>query len=302
MARKQQEEESGGSWMDTYGDMVTLLLTFFVMLYSMSSIVDEKWVALVSAFKIAGDEKLDVVVFEESDLAGVKGGNGVFIGQFEQENPEDGTAYNSAIDELFEKIMTYIEEHDLTNSVLVQQSADEDISDSGNDKPLDGSTDKSDGVNAKNIFIQFKDNVLFEPDRSDIKPESAEVLQFFSECLASVQDDISLIIIKGHTAKSPNSAVDARLLSTERAGNISNFFEHNAGLPSELLLPMGLGNTNPIASNDTEEGRAKNRRVEIAIINKNSSLAKNADFLRAMGASFSTSIKGEVNLQTSDNG
>ena len=70
MARKQQEEESGGSWMDTYGDMVTLLLTFFVMLYSMSTIVDEKWTALVSAFKIDGDEKVDVVVFEESDLNG----------------------------------------------------------------------------------------------------------------------------------------------------------------------------------------------------------------------------------------
>ena len=57
MAKKQQEEESGGSWMDTYGDMVTLLLTFFVMLYSMSSIVEEKWNALVSAFNVNGDEK-----------------------------------------------------------------------------------------------------------------------------------------------------------------------------------------------------------------------------------------------------
>jgi len=55
MARKQAEEESGGSWMDTYGDMVTLLLTFFVMLYSMSSIVEEKWNALVSAFNVNGD-------------------------------------------------------------------------------------------------------------------------------------------------------------------------------------------------------------------------------------------------------
>lgn len=297
MAKKKQEEEGGGSWMDTYGDMVTLLLTFFVMLYSMSTIVEEKWTALVSAFKIDGDEKVDVVVFEESDLSGEKGGDGVFIGQFEDENPQDGTIYNSAIDALYEKIMTYIEEHDLNNSVLVQQS--EDMAASGEDgnegeegkqeKPMDGSTDMSDSQNAKNIFIQFKDNVIFEPDSSAIKPESEELLQFFGECLASVQDDVSLIMIKGHTAKSPTSTVDSRLLSSERAGNISNFFEHRSGIASGLLLPMGLGNNFPIADNDTEEGRTKNRRVEIAIINKNSELSRNSDFLKAMGASFDAS-------------
>ncbi len=297
MAKKKQEEEGGGSWMDTYGDMVTLLLTFFVMLYSMSTIVEEKWTELVSAFKIDGDEKVDVVVFEESDLAGEKGGDGVFIGKFEDENPQDGTIYNSAIDALYEKIMTYIEEHDLNNSVLVQQS--EDLAASGEDgnegeegkqeKPMDGSTDMSDSQNAKNIFIQFKDNVIFEPDSSAIKPESEELLQFFGECLASVQDDVSLIMIKGHTAKSPTSTVDSRLLSSERAGNISNFFEYRSGISSGLLLPMGLGNNFPIADNDTEEGRTKNRRVEIAIINKNSELSRNSDFLKAMGASFDAS-------------
>ena len=297
MAKKKQEEEGGGSWMDTYGDMVTLLLTFFVMLYSMSTIVEEKWTELVSAFKIDGDEKVDVVVFEESDLAGEKGGDGVFIGKFEDENPQDGTIYNSAIDALYEKIMTYIEEHDLNNSVLVQQS--EDLAASGEDgnegeegkqeKPMDGSTDMSDSQNAKNIFIQFKDNVIFEPDSSAIKPESEELLQFFGECLASVQDDVSLIMIKGHTAKSPTSTVDSRLLSSERAGNISNFFEHRSGIASGLLLPMGLGNNFPIADNDTEESRTKNRRVEIAIINKNSELSRNSDFLKAMGASFDAS-------------
>ena len=193
--------------------------------------------------------------------------------------------------------MTYIEEHDLNNSVLVQQS--EDLAASGEDgnegeegkqeKPMDGSTDMSDSQNAKNIFIQFKDNVIFEPDSSAIKPESEELLQFFGECLASVQDDVSLIMIKGHTAKSPTSTVDSRLLSSERAGNISNFFEYRSGISSGLLLPMGLGNNFPIADNDTEEGRTKNRRVEIAIINKNSELSRNSDFLKAMGASFDAS-------------
>ncbi|MBE6852498.1 MAG: hypothetical protein E7505_03350 [Ruminococcus sp.] len=282
MARKKQEEESGGSWMDTYGDMVTLLLTFFVMLYSMSTIVDEKWTALVSAFKLDGKNKVDVIVFEESDKEGVKGGDGMFVGAFEDEDPHDGTAYNSALDELFDKIKTYVEEHDMTNSILVNKSEE---------ATPDGSTEESDTEDAKNIFISFNDSIFFEPDRSDIKPESNEILDFFGECLTSVQDDVYLIMIKGHTAKAPSSVVDSRLLSAERAGNISNFFEHKSGISSDLLLPMGWGSNNPIADNDTEEGRARNRRVEIAIINKNSELARNSDFLKAMGVSFDTTSK-----------
>ena len=90
------------------------------------------------------------------------------------------------------------------------------------EQPNDGSTELSDSENAKNIFIQFKDNVIFEPDSAVIKPESEKVLEFLGECFASVQDDISLIMIKGHTAKAEFSEVDSRLLSTERAGNISN--------------------------------------------------------------------------------
>lgn len=43
MARKKAAEEEGGSWMDTYGDMVTLILTFFVLLYSMSSMEETKY-------------------------------------------------------------------------------------------------------------------------------------------------------------------------------------------------------------------------------------------------------------------
>ncbi len=50
MAKKRQsQEEEGGSWMDTYGDMITLVLTFFVLLYSMSSMDQSKWQYIAGA-------------------------------------------------------------------------------------------------------------------------------------------------------------------------------------------------------------------------------------------------------------
>ena len=54
MAKKQREEPSGDSWMNTYSDLVTLLMTFFVLLFSMSSVDAEKWELLVDA--LAGDK------------------------------------------------------------------------------------------------------------------------------------------------------------------------------------------------------------------------------------------------------
>ncbi len=294
MARKNQEEEGGGSWMDTYGDMVTLLLTFFVMLYSMSSVVDDKWVALVSAFKLSGDEKVDQLVFvQNDDELGETGGSGSNMGTFQSDEKYEGTIYNSAIDELYDKIRTYIEEADMSNSILMQMSSEEE-SGSG-EGTTDGDKNSSDeSKTAKNISIQFKDNVLFNPDQATIRPDSEKVLQFLGECLSSVQDQVQLIIIKGHTAISPTSTVDSRLLSTERAGTISNFFEYKSGIPSTLLVPLGLGSDYPIASNDNEEGRSQNRRVEIVIVNKNSSLGESKEFLKALGASFDSSESGSV--------
>ena len=288
MAKKNQEE-SGGNWMDTYGDMVTLLLTFFVMLYSMSSVVEDKWVALVSAFKVDGDEKVDQMVFiQNDDELGQTNGTGLNLGTFEDDEKYEGTVFNSAIDDLYDKIRTYIDKEEMSNSILLKMTSE-------NDSAQGGDKDSSNNaINAKNIYIQFKDNVLFNPDQATIRPESEEVLQFLGECLSSVQDQIKLIIIKGHTAISPSSPVDSRLLSTERAGKISNFFEYKCAVPSTLLVPLGLGSDYPVASNDNEEGRSQNRRVEIVIVNKNSSLGESNEFLKAIGASFDSSESLDV--------
>lgn len=294
---KKREEESGGSWMDTYGDMVTLLLTFFVMLYSQSTVADEKWAALVSAFRADGDEKIEVVSFVKD--GGGNSGEGNYLGTMDSEEPFQGTLFNSAIEQLYDKLKTYIEDSDMANSILMEMTTEgeesagaegddgEKPADDGlgeQDKPENGETETPNP--AKNISIQFRNNVLFEPDKALIKEESIPTLQFLGECLSSVKDDISMIIIKGHTAVSPTSQVDTRLLSAERAGTISNFFERNSGIPSTQLVPIGLGSDYPIASNDDEAGRMQNRRVEIVIINKNSELGKSKEFLKALGASF----------------
>ena len=68
MARRRKGEENGGdTWLNTYADMVTLLLTFFIMLFSMSSVEEEKWEMLIKAFNNRGDETSQIVLTPEGD-------------------------------------------------------------------------------------------------------------------------------------------------------------------------------------------------------------------------------------------
>lgn len=274
MAKKKRDDGGGGSWMDTYGDLVTLLFTFFVMLYSMSSISEDKWAKLVQAFNANGNTVVEQIVFtydaEEGDNALRNTGEGMG----DTENPainEDEVAID--FNELFDYIQQYVDESGMSDSIAIEQ---------GDEIPMEG---KSEAGN-QNIYIQFKNNVLFQPDSSDLSAGSTDIMNFLGECLKNMQSQISLVIIKGHTAAGSGSDVDSRLLSSARASTISNYFENNFGLPSTMLIPMGLAGDYPIASNDTEEGRAANRRVEMVIIGKNSSFGQSGELLKILGASF----------------
>lgn len=292
MAKKNMDE-GGGNWMDTYGDMVTLLLTFFVMLYSMSSVSEEKWAKLVKAFNRMGNEEVDqIVIAPEETNSGEypfdNTGEGLNLG------PSDQDLANVNMDDLYIEIQQYVEKHNMQDSIAVQLGTEEDknSASSNGDEGTDSSAGNLDkpysdvGESSKNIYIQFKNNVLFMPDESVLKEGSTDVMNFLGECLKKVDDQIALIIIKGHTADAPNSVVDSRILSSERASTISNYLERKYKIASTKLYPIGLAGDYPIATNDNEEGRSQNRRVEIVIIGKDSDLAKSGELLKILGASF----------------
>lgn len=284
MARKKMEEDSGGNWMDTYGDMVTLLLTFFVVLYSMSSLEDDKWQELIRAFNINTTTKVDQIVlvseYSGEELPGNKG-----VGDGLSPIPgTDGEFLDSGYSELYKIIKDYIDNNEMEEKIEVSEGE-------GVEDP------SSEDVGDKNIYITFKDNVLFMPDKSTLRADSADTLKFLGECLKEVEDEIRLVVIKGHTAKSNTSVVDSRILSAERASTISNFFEDECGIADTLLIPLGLSSIYPIATNDTEEGRTLNRRVEVVIIGKDTELGRSKDILNVLGANYDTK-KADLNELT----
>jgi chemotaxis protein MotB len=116
------------------------------------------------------------------------------------------------------------------------------------------------------------DRVLFDSGRADIKPAGLKVLKQVSDVLNKITD--KQIRIEGHTDNVP---ISAKLqdkfktnweLSTGRATTVVRFLIERGGVQPQALSAVGYADTHPIASNDSEEGRSSNRRIEIVLYPK----------------------------------
>jgi outer membrane protein OmpA-like peptidoglycan-associated protein len=112
------------------------------------------------------------------------------------------------------------------------------------------------------ILVTFPDDVLFDFDRADITPEGAEVLERIHEVL--VYYDEAPVRIHGHTDSVGDPGYNQQL-SERRAEAVRAYLVDRLGVPGDRLTTRGFGETRPVASNDTEEGRALNRRVEVLV-------------------------------------
>ncbi len=245
MARRKKMDDGGsggGEWLNTYADMVTLLLTFFILLFSMSSLDSTKFNLMVKAFSDSTSEDMIVILGREgpNDYDGAKPQGPDYL---------EGDIEIKDLTEIFHAISQYIEEKGIQDSVQVAQG---------------------DGF----VFIQFMDNMLFEPNSARLKPADLNILNFVGMGIKSVQNQLKLVRIDGHTAaipENPNYEVSDRLLSSERANSVLMYFEDVIGIRPELLVQMGFGKQMPLPdnTNSTDAERSKNRRVEIYISTEN---------------------------------
>lgn len=234
MARKQKAPEEGASWMDTYGDMVTLLLCFFVLLYSISTVDAMKWELVVKSFNPKAEEVSQIVMETEQNEQGMEVPGGTDVPLDEIEDFED----------LYYLLQQAIAENNLEGEVELE---------------------KGEGY----TFINFRDNIFFDGDSAVLLDEGKHILDAFNGALDSVASTIGEIQVLGHTSQAdpdrPNNPVNDRVLSSERAARVAAYIHQNSQIAPEKIIAIGYGQYRPIASFDTAEDRAKNRRVEILI-------------------------------------
>jgi len=242
---KKKKSGGGANWMDTYGDMVTLLLCFFVLLYSLSTISEEAWKNLVQSFNP------QAVMTGESQGGGGPSDDGDKSGAAPEpvDPPEDVTQVEieQDMEQLFQAIQTYISEAGVTESVSVSK---------------DGGK----------IYISFSGTAFFKGNSYALTAEALPVLDSMSEMLSSVARSIDEVRVIGHTAQysadTPNNPETDFLLSGDRAGKVVSYIinhTRNEVLDPAKLVSEGRGQWQPVAPNDTEAGKSQNRRVEMIV-------------------------------------
>lgn len=229
--------ESHDRWLITYADLITLLMIFFVILYAMSQIDVKKYDTLAQSLNMQF-RKSDGVLDKGTGITG--GADGAKYGT---SNPKDqARRREQALQDLLRIVEQYVKENHLQKEVFVA------------DTP-------------KGIAVRFSDRFLFDLGRADLKPGARPVLDRMSSLFDKVNTTIS---IQGHTdnlAVQPGAAFqDNWGLSAGRALSVLRYFVDVKGLREDQFEVAGYADTRPIAKNDSEANRQKNRRVEILVL------------------------------------
>ncbi|MDE2596062.1 MAG: OmpA family protein [Sphingomonadales bacterium] len=116
--------------------------------------------------------------------------------------------------------------------------------------------------NGSAILVNLPDGVTFDVGSATLKPEFRATLDQIAQSMNQYPN--SLIDVYGHTDSTGSDAYN-QTLSENRARTVANYLA-SKGVAAARIRSQGFGETTPIASNDTPEGRAKNRRVEIKIV------------------------------------
>ena len=208
MARKKKKDDEirTDGWMDTFADTMTLLLTFFILLYSISAVDSEKLKKLSEAlqYSLTGDSSIEEV--QSIDDLKVE--------------LEKGTKY----EDLAAKLNEIIEKNSLT---------------------------------------------------AEIKDSSIHVLDTIAKIIQETDNEI---VAEGNTDNVPINSAAYRSnweLSTERALSIVRYLIENKNINPNRISLKGYGEFNPIVPNDTPENKAKNRRVDILVVEERESKTEN---------------------------
>ncbi len=304
MAKKKQEDPPKGSpaWMATFSDLMNLLLCFFVLLFSMSSVDANKWeevvASMTSAFSVFEDGSTTI---GEGTLIGMGTTQlsnldeyYASLGQKSEDNGDDyrdkpGENSQGSDDQTNDgktpdesqgegkKEDAEIGEGKLTEALEAANWKEttemvDAISEMTERYNISGLMEVGMDVNGKYVELTISGSVLFESGSAELKKECLPLLSKVGDILKVYSGNNVQVI--GHTDNIPMKSQTYSsndILSSARAISVSHYLINEKGVSVEHISWTGRGEYDPIDTNSTAEGRARNRRVEIRIYNSLSS-------------------------------
>ncbi|MBP1992678.1 flagellar motor protein MotB [Paenibacillus eucommiae] len=246
-SKKKEEHVNHERWLITYADLITLLLVFFIIMYAMSKIDVEKYTVLSQTLNLqfaSGDSILEKGKGISGQLTPIDGDAEDKDKDKTNENKEEqeNIKKEKELEDLLRKINTYVKEQNLQTQVSATNTN-------------------------RGVAITLNDLFLFDLGKADLKPASFPILQKLASLFPTLDSTIS---IEGHTDNLPLSSgsqlIDNWGLSGARSLSVLRYFKNTAGLDDSKFITTGYGDTKPKVPNDSDENRAKNRRVEIIVL------------------------------------
>ena len=294
MAKKKEEFKlppgTPAPWMSTFSDMMTLLMCFFVLLFSMSEVDAAKFEEIANSFQST------VSIFKGGAQAvgdGILISNGVSqlnmldeyvyssgkTSEADAEKPEDltnaGGDTSEEVKDAAKKLGLSEQEaqalQDAADEIEAQKmKASEELAEKFEEAFAESMmSDKVEvSFNGDYVLLTLNGAFLFDSGKADIKTDAVPVLNKIGVLLTKYAD--SDIEIEGHTDSVPLNGgryENNDVLSSYRALAVFDYLKDNASIDPGVMKHSGRGEYMPITDNTTPEGRAKNRRVEIKVFN-----------------------------------
>ncbi|SEO84406.1 chemotaxis protein MotB [Amphibacillus marinus] len=250
MRRRNKNKNSGGApkWMTTFSDLMSLMLTFFVLLFAMSQIDSQRFEALAESFR----NQAAFNIFSSGSISNESTGGDVTVEPDESiivDLPEadhdltvDELASDSeSLEELLREVEAYLADNGLNNLISANRS------DQG-------------------VVLILQEQILFDSGEAIIKSEGEPFLDKVAVLLSSISNKVR---VEGHTDNRPISTPQFPSnweLSGARASSVIRYILTNNDFEEDRFVAVGYGDTQPVASNNSPENWQKNRRVEIVIL------------------------------------
>ncbi len=275
MAKRQEEIKPGlPAWQGTFGDLMNLLLCFFVLLFSMANMDAAKFEEVAASFSNAfgifsgGEMSIGQGALIGDGVSQLSALSSYITSMGLAQSGEDSDSEETAIGEMEQKELLEAAEEE-------QLEASEELAEKIEAALESGDVENEVSLNYTSQFVQLtiQGSILFDSGKTDIKDDAIPVIDKVGQILETYAG--GTIEIEGHTDNVPMSSggkyANNDELSSGRALSIFYYLCENTNLDPANIVHTGRGEYSPIADNSTDEGRARNRRVEIKIYNPLSS-------------------------------
>lgn len=271
MAKKPEEIKPGlPAWQGTFGDLMNLLLCFFVLLFSMATMDASKFEEVAASFSQAFS------VFSGGEMAIGQGaliGDGVSqLNALSSYVTSMGLAQSGEDSDENEKAVGEMEQEELLEAAKEEQlEASAELAEKIEQALDEGEIENMVSLNYTSQFVQLdiQGAILFDSGKVEVKEDALPVLEKVGQILETYAG--GTIEIEGHTDNVPMNGSGKYSnndeLSAGRALSIFYYLTENTNIDPAHIVHTGRGQYSPVADNSTDEGRARNRRVEIKIYN-----------------------------------